>query len=148
MKLWDVASGNPLQSHATTLCMYSVSFSGDGRRFAATGGAYHPNYRLKNRGEIWVWDARSGKQVFSSTNISSCVYSVALSPDGRRLVAAVGVLGENGPFDVKLWDVDAAREILTLGRHAKTVEGVAFSPNGKRIASGGKDKVIKIWSID
>ena len=147
-RLWDLNRGESMQIHETPLCLYSVAFSGDGRRFAASGGAYHAGFKSPDRGEIRVWDAASGEEVFSEVGLSSCVYSVALSPDGKRLVAAVGPSGERGAFDVKLWEVETGREILTLGRHEKKVYGVAFSADGKRIASGSLDGVIQIWRLD
>jgi WD40 repeat protein/tRNA A-37 threonylcarbamoyl transferase component Bud32 len=151
-RLWDVRTGGTLQTHSTKQCLYSVCFSGDGRRYAASGGFYFSaNVETMDRGTIKVWDVRTGKEVFSTTNLPSCIYSVALSPDGTRLVAAVGPFGDEAPFDVKLWDVESEREILTLGRHPEEVVGVAFSPDGKRIASASAlnlDGVIKIWSIE
>jgi WD40 repeat protein len=148
VRLWEINCGESIQTHETPFCLYSVAFSGDGRRFAASGGVYHPGFRSKKRGEIRVWDAGSGDEVFSATRLSSCVYSVALSPDGEFLVAAVGPNGESGPFDVKLWDLEIGREILTLGQHEKKVYGVAFSPDGKRIASAGMEGVVKIWNVE
>ena len=147
-RLWEVNCGEAIQTHETPFCLYSIAFSGDGRRFAASGGAYHVAFKSPERGEIRVWDAASGEEVFSAGGLSSCVYSVALSPDGKRLVAAVGPSGEGGAFDVKLWDVETGLEILTLGRHEKKVYGVAFSPDGKRIASGSLDGVIQIWRLE
>lgn len=147
-RLWDVNTGVVLQIHQTPLCLYSIAFSGDGRRFAASGGAYHVAFKSPDRGEIKVWDADSGEEVFSATGLPSCIYSVALSPDGKRLVAAVGSAGESGAFDVKLWDLETGLELLTLGRHDKKVYGVAFSADGKRIASGGTEGVINIWNVE
>ena len=140
--LWDLSTNSVVPRVGPTKVLKRHSGN------AACGGIYHPANKSKRRGEVHVWDALSGAEVFSANGLSSCVYSLALSPDGKRLVAAVGPLGESGPFDVKLWDVDAGREILTLGRHKNKVHGVAFSKDGKRIASGGNEGLIKIWSIE
>ena len=105
---------------------------------------------MPDRGTIKVWDVRTGQEVFSTTNLPSCVYSVALSRDGQRVVAAVGDWGEEGPFDVRLWDVESGREILILGWLPGPVHAVAFSPDGKRIAAAScfESETIKIWSIE
>ena len=65
-------------------------------------------------------------------------YSVAYSPDGKRLASASGF----GGAMVKLWDVQTGKELLSLkGAGARVV----FSPDGKRLASGAEDKTVKVW---
>jgi WD40 repeat protein len=147
-RLWNISSGKSNQVHESRFPFYTIAFSGDGRRIAAGGGAYHVAFKSAERGEMTVWDVPSGAEVLSMMRLPSCVYSVALSPDGKQLVAGTGEEGEQGPFEVKLWDVESGQEILTLGRHKKSVRGVAFSADGKRVASGSTDGVIQIWNLE
>jgi WD40 repeat protein len=78
------------------------------------------------------------------------VYSVAFSPDGKRIVSAsnrgltsLGAkIGKPLPGEVKVWDAQTGRETLTLKGDTAGVTAVAFSPDGKRLAtasSGGVD---------
>ena len=40
---------------------------------------------------------------------------------------------------------NAAREVLTLKGHTEVIDCVAFSPDGQRIATGSRDRTVKIW---
>jgi hypothetical protein len=70
------------------------------------------------------------------------VYSVAFSPDGKRLASA------SRDETVILWDVDSRKPLATLEGHKDAVYGVAFSPDGKRLASASKDKTVILWDVD
>src|SRR5262249_15755379 len=68
---------------------------------------------------------RCGTQVSRGGGVWK-ISSVAVSPDGKRLVS--------GNYDrtVKVWDADTGRETLTIQKHWGSVLSVAFTPDGKR----------------
>jgi WD40 repeat protein/serine/threonine protein kinase len=96
--------------------------------------------------KVWDWDPNrlGDEQTPRRTFLASFPLSgmpLALSPDGRRLVAG----GEKNT--VKIWDVETEQEPLSLEGHSGDVGATAFSPDpeGRWVASAGEDSTVKIW---
>src|SRR5262245_34141866 len=69
-------------------------------------------------------------------------YSVAFSPDGRRILS-----GANDRT-VRLGDAATGKEVRRFERHTSYVVGVAFARDGKRALSGGKDLTVRLWDLE
>jgi WD40 repeat protein len=104
--------------------------------------------RLETKPEEVVGEARRflGHQ--------ACVWSVAISPDGR--LAASGGGGVLGPQDwspaadhaVLLWDLAGGGELRRFHGHEGTVTGLGFSPDSRLLASAGShDQTVRIWEV-
>jgi WD40 repeat protein len=81
------------------------------------------------------------------------VQCVAISPDGRRIVAGGGRWDPDAQppvfeSDLTVWDAETGLEIRALKGHRGPVSGVAFSPDGTRIVTGSNDGSAKVWDAD
>jgi len=69
------------------------------------------------------------------------VWSVAISPDGKRAVSG------GGDETISVWDLESGKELRKLAGHTDGVRSVAISPDGKRAVSGGDDKTVRVWNL-
>ncbi|THU75307.1 WD40 repeat-like protein, partial [Dendrothele bispora CBS 962.96] len=75
--------------------------------------------------------------------VNSSVLSVAISPDGKRIVS--------GSCDstVRIWDAETGSSVgQPLQGHDDSVLSIEFSPDGKRIVSGSHDRTVRIWDVE
>src|SRR5207253_7057761 len=123
-----------------TAVVHGVAFSPDGKRLASggtgrvtlDGGTSHSPEDIN---EIKIWSIPDGKELLSIKGQKIGGYSLAFSPDGKRLASTQ-----------KVWNAETGDEILSLNRTARGAVAnrfgggygrrVAFSPDGKYLATG------------
>jgi len=75
--------------------------------------------------------------------LRSCINSLAFSPDGSLLGAAL----DSGW--IELYDMVKGKMVGALeGQTTSEVWTICFSPDGKRIISGALDRAVRIWDVD
>src|SRR5262249_36184298 len=89
---------------------------------------------------VVLFDAATGKELRHLTGPEARVFTVAFSPDGKRL--AGGDWAPEGKLTV--WDVQTG-ESVTRGGHTEILNKVAFSPDGKYLATASGDGAVRVW---
>ncbi|KAL9939720.1 hypothetical protein V8E36_001537 [Tilletia maclaganii] len=86
---------------------------------------------------VKLWNARTGKFISTLRAHVGSVYRLTWSADSRLLVSA------SKDSTVKVWDVGKGKLKRDLSGHTDEVYCVDFA--GDRVASGGRDRTLKIW---
>ncbi len=139
LEMWDVSSGEVVQGFDNEVeSATSLAFSPDGS-FIVSG--YFG-------GELALWDAASGKQLWLKKKIhKEGVQSVSFSKDGKRIVTA-GYHRSGSPDKAKLWNTDTGELIRAFASNGDSAGVALFAPDGKQIAVGTTEGGLDIWDAD
>jgi eukaryotic-like serine/threonine-protein kinase len=136
VQVWDARTHAVLLTlHAHTGDVTCLAYSPDGR-FLAGGTTGDPSKWLGGPpvpGDLQVWDADTGKEIFTWDKEPAEVCSVAFSPDGQRLVSGCG------DGTVKVRDAVTGKELLSFQGPPAGVTCFAYSADGTRLAGGSGD---------
>ena len=125
VKVWDATTGrlvHDLPGHAPDI-VKDLAFSADGTVLASCG-------RDK---VVRIWDTSTGRLIRSLRGHPEEVFSVAFSPNGRRLVSSCTRV-------VTFWDAATWQEVFSFEGDGH----LAFSPDGRRFAVSGWDQLL-VW---
>jgi WD40 repeat protein/serine/threonine protein kinase len=92
--------------------------------------------------ELWNLDDLQRRWTVSAGRPPVPVWSVAFSPDGRRLACACE------DASVRIYDVQDGSLQLCFSSHRRPLRAVAFSPDGTQVASAGLESEVLIWDAD
>ncbi len=130
IRLWNATTGfhkQTLTGHTSSI--YDISFIEDGQTLASKS----------NDGTTRLWNTVTGqhKETLSVNNLRN----VSINSDGTMLA------GVYSSHNISLWDIATETEIASLVGHTSDIYSVVFSPNGKILASGGSDRIVRLWNL-
>jgi WD40 repeat protein/serine/threonine protein kinase len=137
VRLWDASTG----VEVLRVPGQDAALSPDGRKIVATGGFTSVLAPSAAGRKATLWDVESRRELLSLNGHSEVVFSVAFSPDGRRIVTC------SRDNTAKVWDAATGANLLTL-RHRLQIERASFSSDGKRIVTASEDQTAKVWNAE
>ena len=158
--VWDTLDGHIVHHYNVSDKLRSwrenwpvaLAFHPEGKHLAIATGSDN----WLRPGTLQVLDVVSGIIVREFAGYLNCVFSVAYSPDGKLLAAAVGdvwSIAKAGPSEIRLWDAATGREVLKLRGHTNSIYSIGFNVDGSRLVSGGNQYhgnapgEVRVWDI-
>src|SRR6266702_1989681 len=128
-------SGGPWQ-RVLLMSIFLLPFAPTRSLVSAHYSSSFPRMLRVERGRLSHWP--SSEMVI---NVGGAVRSIALSPDGQRIVSG------SDDRTIRVWNATTGEtEAGPFTGHTDPVRSVAFSPDGQRIVSSSDDKTIRVWN--
>ena len=142
--LWDLATAKvrrTLSEHQGEVIY--LMFSADGQTLIAAGNRYEGRDVIY-RGDVKLWDVRTGRQRAAVAGPVGEVRGAALSPDGK-LLALLDSKELHAEADLKLVDLATGRQDLIHSEPGWSFISVGFTTAGRLWVAGASPQAVKLW---
>jgi WD40 repeat protein len=134
-----------------------IIWASGGRSESVNSVAYSPDGQLLVSGssdrtiKVWSYDGTFIKSLaipYDPNAQLTDVRSAAVSPDGTLIAAGVEEYTNQTEFGaVQIWRISDGQLVQNFTGYSQVVNSVAFSPDGQYLASGSKDRSVKVWRM-
>jgi WD40 repeat protein len=134
IRLWDTIKWRELgaiRGHGSWVT--SLDWSLDGKHLASGG----------RDGAVKIWDVSINSIPILPKEEITRYYATAFSPANELLA-----LGRTSDLHIKVWNLSTGQELLDLDKPGETTLCALFSNDTKFVATGGMDRMVKIWRTD
>jgi WD40 repeat protein len=134
---WAVEAWKPIRKLQASSNIAALAYSLDGRVLVAGGAS----------GSVRVWRASSGV-LLQMLNHPGQVADLALSPDGKRLAAALCVQSAQDVCQrgqVWIWDLELGTLVGQFGNFQSGAQAVTFAADGSILLAGSQDGTLAAW---
>ena len=137
IKVWSAADGTLIRTIPVPIGeglvgrIDAVAISPDGEIIAASG------WTTGDRGDnIYLFNRETGSMIHRIRDLEDIVSDLQFSPDGTRLVAALGVKPKDAYEDgIRVYDTTDWREISRDTQFNKRINQLAFAPDGRFVVT-------------
>jgi WD40 repeat protein len=148
VRIWDVASGEPLTSNLPGIegtQVWTLAFSPEGDMLAGGGTVRDRKitHELGILGRAYVWDLSDEGRRKGHVDSQQPMTQLAYTPDGSLLTV---VTGESEGGDLMTWDAESLARVLDVPIDNVGVYSSDISNDGRTIVSGGQAGP-RLWDI-
>ncbi len=143
---WELETGRRLKNRGRFKWgVAALAVSPDGRYLFAS-----------DNNEVHMWSLETGSKIPASIGFSRrwvdfdvyntpVILSLAVSPDGRRLIMGTRFEADKGILGV--FDLET-KQLSEIASDQNWVLAVAATPDGRHFISGGQDGSVRLWELE
>jgi len=97
----------------------------------------------KKKAYIYSLTGKLVRQIKSGFNSTSSPHSLAISPDGNKIITANHLLNPPGMY---IWSFKG-KKLRTFNQFSTSIQDIALLHGGRAIATVSSDRYVRIWSV-